>query len=343
MDESPSYDSLLLLSFGAPEAPDDVMPFLENVVSGRRVPRERLLEVAEHYYAFGGRSPLAEQNRALIDALRSSMESAGVSLPIYWGNLHWHPMLEDTVRKMAEDGRKKALVLVTSAYGGTSACRKYRNAITTAREAVGAKAPELHKLRHYFNHPGFVKAMCDQLYHPMQEASDEALLMFTAHSVPVAAAGAEKYAAQLEEASRTVAEELGHGNWRLVYQSRSGPPQMPWLEPDVVDAIDEEAERGTGEIILAPIGFTSDHMEVIYDLDHEALDRCKELGIRAWRAGTVGVHPTFIEGLMDLIGERLDSGRPRLALGRMPASPDECPPGCCQPPPGAPRRPGPPR
>ena len=339
MTVSPSYDSLLLLSFGAPESAEDVMPFLENVVSGRRVPKERLLAVAEHYYEFGGRSPLADQNRELIGVLGEALQAAGLDLPIYWGNLHWHPMLSETVRQMAADGRKRTLVLVTSAYGGTSACRKYRDALTAAQNEVGDTAPELHKLRHYFNHPGFVEAMCERVRPSLHEASPEALLMFTAHSVPTRAAGAVKYAAQLEEASRVVASELGHARWRLVYQSRSGPPHIPWLEPDVLDALDEEAKAGTREIILVPVGFTSDHMEVVYDLDTEALARAEALGLRAWRCGTVGVHPRFIEGLVELIQERLDPTQPRLALGLMPAGSDMCPADCCRAPGGARGRP----
>ena len=330
MSASPRYDSLLLLSFGAPEAQEEVMPFLERVVSGRRVPRERLLAVAEHYAAFGGRSPLADQNRALIDALRAQFEASSLDLPIYWGNLHWHPLLTDTVREMKGDGCRRALVLVTSAYGGGSACRKYCDAIAQARATVGEGAPELHKLRHYFNHPGFIGAMCERIRPALEEASDGATLLFTAHSVPTQAAGVGKYVGQLEEVSRVVASELGWSNFRLVYQSRSGPPHIPWLEPDVIDALDEEAASGRREVIVAPIGFTSDHMEVVYDLDTEAAAHAKALGIRFWRAGTVGVHPRFVAGLLDLVRERLEDDRPRLAVGRMPASPDICPADCCQ-------------
>lgn len=316
----PSYDALLLLSFGGPEQPEDVIPFLENVLRGRNVPRQRLLAVAEHYYHFGGRSPINDQCRALIAALQPRLD-----LPVYWGNRNWHPMLEDTMRKMAADGIQRALVFVTSAYSSYSACRQYMEDIERARLAVGPGAPVCEKLRHFYNHPGFVGPNAEAVRAARAKAPG-APVIFTAHSIPVEMAQTSKYVEQLQATARLVAEEAGVESYRLVYQSRSGPPHQPWLEPDILAALDQEKQAGVEAVVVSPIGFMSDHMEVLYDLDYEAANHCKEIGLRMVRAGTAGGHPRFIEMIRELVEERM--------TGRIEADP--CRQDCCP----APIRPG---
>lgn len=287
------YDALLIISFGGPEQHDDVIPFLENVLRGRNVPRERMLAVAEHYYHFDGRSPINDQNRALIAALGEV-----VKLPIYWGNRNWHPMLADTMRQMRDDGVKHAVAFVTSAFGSYSGCRQYQEDIARARAAVEG-APEITKIRPFCGHPNFVAAMTERVRDALAQLPD-AHLVFTAHSVPVSMAESSPYVAQLERASAAVAEAVGKGSdWKLVYQSRSGPPTQPWLEPDVCDYLREQRR----DAVLAPIGFLSDHMEVLYDLDTEARAVCEELGLKMVRAGTVGTHPKMIEMIAEMAGQ----------------------------------------
>jgi protoporphyrin/coproporphyrin ferrochelatase len=285
------FDALLIVSFGGPEQREDVIPFLENVLRGRNVPRERLLAVASHYYHFEGRSPINDQNRALIAALREV-----VKIPIYWGNRNWHPLLADTVRQMQEDGIRRAIAFPTSAFGSYSGCRQYLENIERARMEVGEKAPKIVKLPPFSEHPLFLEAMTDRVRAALVELP-HASLVFTAHSVPVSMAEASPYVAQLEAASRRVAEAVGAREWKLVYQSRSGPPSQPWLGPDICDYLRESPT----DTIIAPIGFLSDHMEVIYDLDTEARAVCEELGVRMVRAGTVGTHPAIIRMITDLI------------------------------------------
>jgi ferrochelatase len=292
MEKMPlAFDALLIVSFGGPERTEDVIPFLENVLQGRDVPRERLLAVAAHYYHFGGRSPLNDQNRALIAALGEAVE-----IPIYWGNRNWHPMLADTVRQMRADGVKRAIAFPTSAFGSYSGCRQYLENIERARAELGEGAPEIVKIPPFSTHPLFLEAMTDRVRVALDELPG-ARVVFTAHSVPVSMAQASPYVEQLEAASRRVAEAAGAGEWTLVYQSRSGPPTQPWLGPDICDYL-RETPRDT---IIAPIGFLSDHMEVIYDLDAEARALCEELGIRMVRAGTVGTHPAIIRMIAELI------------------------------------------
>jgi ferrochelatase len=329
---SPEYDALLLLSFGGPEAPEDVLPFLENVVRGRGVPRERLLEVAEHYSHFGGVSPINEQNRALLAAIRAELD-----LPVYWGNRNWHPLVEDTVATMRADGVRRALVFVTSAYTSYSGCRQYQDDLARARSAVGEGAPELDKLRHYFNHPGFIEPAADGVRAALVGRPD-ARLVFTAHSIPLsmeASSGprGHLYTAQLREASRLVAEAVrGPGaEFDVVWQSRSGPPSVPWLEPDVNDHLAALAAAGTGAVVVSPIGFVSDHMEVLFDLDVEAREAAAAAGIGFARAQTAGTHPAFVSMLRELVQERLDPDVPRRALGRFGPSHDICLAGCCLP------------
>lgn len=324
-----SYDALLLVSFGGPERPEEVIPFLENVLRGRNAPRERLLEVAEHYYRFGGRTPINDQNRALIAALEREFAARGPRLPVYWGNRNWRPTLPDTLRQMSADGVRRALAFVTSAYSSYSGCRQYRENLA---QAAFEGSPEIHKLRVFYNHPGFIEAMADRCREAGADHAN-AHLIFTAHSIPLSMARTSRYVEQLEDACRLVASRVGRTDWRLVFQSRSGPPSQPWLEPDIRDHL-RSLEDGA-EVVIAPIGFLSDHMEVIFDLDVEARAVCEAKGMRLTRAATVGVHPKFIAMIRDLVLERTE-GAPRLALGGCGAGPDECAPDCCPAPPPRP-------
>ena len=303
------YDALLVVSFGGPEGPDDVIPFLENVLRGRNVPHERMMEVAEHYQKFGGVSPINAQNRAIIGALRDELEKHGPQLPIYWGNRNWHPLLPDAIQRMSDNGVKRALAFVTSAFSCYSGCRQYREDIERARAAVGEQAPVIDKLRVFYNHPGFVESMVDNVKLAISKLAEEhresAHVAFTAHSIPLAMADGSLYVSQLEEACRLIAERVGVSDWKLVYQSRSGPPHQPWLEPDIVDYIRERHRTGSlSSIVIAPVGFLSDHMEVLFDLDTEAAEACKELGIPMLRAATAGTSPKFIACIRELIEER---------------------------------------
>jgi ferrochelatase len=315
------YDALLVVSFGGPEQQDDVIPFLENVLRGKNVPRERMLEVAEHYRHFGGKSPINEQTRALIGALESELATHGPRLPIYWGNRNWHPMLAGTVARMQADGIRKALALATSAFGSYSGCRQYLEDIEKARAAVGPGAPEIHKLPTFHNRPGFIDAMASRVRTALAAAPATATLVYTAHSVPLSMARSSPYLEQLQESCRLVSQAVGREG-ALVFQSRSGPPSQPWLEPDVCQHIRELHAGGVTDIVLAPIGFLSDHMEVVYDLDTEAAQLCRGLGVKLTRASTVGVHPAFVAMLREIIAKRADGSAPR----------DECRPDCCAPP-----------
>jgi ferrochelatase len=319
----PAYDAVLLLSFGGPEKQDNVIPFLENVLRGRNVPRERMLSVAEHYYHFGGKSPINDQNRALIAGLERELASHGPRLPIYWGNRNWHPLLADTLRQMRTDGVRKALAFVTSIFSSYSGCRQYLEDIERAGAELDG-APQIHKLRSFYNHPLFIEAQADEVRAALGHRP--AKLLFTAHSVPQSMAETSDYQKQLQESCRLVAEDVGVGDWRLVYQSRSGAPGQPWLEPDVGDVI-REMDRGA-DVVVVPIGFVSDHMEVIYDLDTEAQDIARESGVNLVRAATVGVHPKFLQMIRELIEERFGLSQPR-AIGQYPPSHDMCAPGCC--------------
>ena len=334
------YDAVLVVSFGGPERAEDVIPFLENVVRGRGVPRDRLLEVAEHYYSFGGKSPINDQNRALISALRAELEAKGPRLPIYFGNRNWHPLLPDTLQVMARDGVRRALAFVTSAFSSYSGCRQYRENIVDAIAAVGDSAPRVDKIRAFFNHPGFIRATAGRVRSALSQfdASDRAgvRLLFAAHSIPLSMAHSCDYVAQLREASRLVSEQVGSDNWELVFQSRSGPPTQPWLEPDICDRIDSLGAAGARQVCMVPIGFLSDHVEVAYDLDVEAAARASAAGISFVRAETVGTCPVFVSAVRDLIRERVEGGPARACVGALPVRPDECPADCCP----RPQRPG---
>ena len=327
-----TFDALLVLSFGGPEKHDEVIPFLENVLRGRNVPRERMLEVAEHYYHFGGRSPINDQNRELVQAVRQELESHGLAIPVYWGNRNWHPFLADTLRQMKTAGVRRAAAFVTSAFSSYSGCRQYLEDIEAARAELGGEAPEVVKLRGFFNHPGFIDTMaartCDALSAVPEERRAAAEIVFTAHSVPVAMAASSPYVGQLEEACRLLGEALGRDDWRLAYQSRSGPPSQPWLEPDILDLLRQDAARGVRDVVVIPIGFISDHMEVLYDLDTEAAALAGELGINLVRAATAGSHPRFVQMIRELVEERL-SKRDRMSVGSLPSAPDICPADCC--------------
>jgi protoporphyrin/coproporphyrin ferrochelatase len=401
--ETLPFDALLVVSFGGPEGPDDVMPFLENVVRGKDVPRQRLLQVAEHYELFGGVSPLNSQNRALLTALATEFHAHKLRLPIYWGNRNWHPMLADAVAQMAEDGIKHALAFVTSAFGSYSGCRQYVEDIERAREEVGPDAPQIEKLRLFYNHPGFIEATADRVATAWREIPDQrrdgTLLLFTAHSIPHAAAACSPYERQLREACRLAAELVASGQWavasgqtaegrreggegredaespnlqiskssnsnpqslipnplgtcprpnplpkgegttqaracarpwELVFQSRSGSAAQSWLEPDIHDRIRRLPAEGVEQIVVAPIGFLAENMEVIYDIDVEVAELCDELGINMVRAGVVANHPRLVQMVRELVVERLDPASPRLALGPDGPWPDQCPAACCR-------------
>jgi protoporphyrin/coproporphyrin ferrochelatase len=328
-----SSEAFLLVSFGGPEGMADVMPFLENVLRGRNVPPERMRAVAAHYEMFGGVSPINGQNRALLLALRQEFDAHGLSLPLYWGNRNWRPLLADTLQQMADDGVTSALAFVTSAFSSYSGCRQYLDDIERARAAVGERAPQVAKLRAFYNHPDFVLAMTDRVRAAFDEIPGErrgaARLAFTAHSIPLAMADACAYVAQLEEACRLVAAGAGRAEWRLVYQSRSGPPSQPWLEPDVLDHLRALKTEGAEDVVLVPIGFVSDHMEVKYDLDHEARLEATALGLNLVRAGTAGGHPGFAALVRKLVEERLGAAGDRPTLGSRGPLPDVCAADCC--------------
>lgn len=332
MSHSFPYDSLLVLSFGGPEKREDVLPFLENVLRGKNVPRERMLEVAEHYYHFDGKSPINDLNRQFIAALQAELQRSGPDLPIYWGNRNWQPMLADTLRQMRDDGRRRALAYVTSAYSSYSGCRQYREDVLRAQAEVGPGAPGVDKIRAFYNHPGFIATNAANVSSAFAslapELQAEAALLFTAHSIPLAMAGPSDYEKQLREASRLVAEQAGRADWQLVFQSRSGPPQQPWLEPDVNDAIRQLYAAGAKAVVLSPIGFVSCHMEVLYDLDTEARALCQELGLAMVRAATPDAQPLFVATVRELIAERMGLLPPR-AIGRFGPNHDVCPVDCC--------------
>ena len=328
------YDAVLIVSFGGPEGPDDVLPFLENVLRGRNVPRERMLTVANHYQQFGGVSPINEQNRQLIAAFEAEIAAHGPHLPVYWGNRNWHPLLTDTLRQMTNDGIQRAVAFVTSAFSSYSGCRQYREDISRACDAVGESAPEIDKLRVYYNHPGFVDPMAGKVVEALakidQQRRDSTPLIFTAHSLPVSMAEGCKYQWQLEEACRLVSERVGSNPWALAYQSRSGSPQQRWLEPDVCDHIRQvHRVEPLTDLVIVPIGFVSDHMEVLFDLDTDAKQLCDQLGIHLQRAATVGTDPRFVTMIRQLVVERMDVSPERLSLGSHGPSHDVCPEDCC--------------
>ena len=340
-----AYDSFLLLSFGGPQGPDEVMPFLRNVTAGRGIPDERLAAVAEHYLHYGGVSPITEQNEALLAALGTEFERRAIDLPLYFGNRNWHPLLADTTRQLVADGRRSTLVLATSATGSYSGCRQYREDLAGARDSVDG-APEFTKLRHYFDHPGFIEANADAVRAALATLPDPdaARLVFTAHSVPVtmnetAGPSGGLYLAQHRTTARLVAEAVrGPGaEYDLVWQSRSGPPHVPWLEPDISDHLRSIAGDGVTAVVVAPTGFVSDHIEVRWDLDEEARETAGELGLAFARAATAGTHPAFVAGLVDLVVERVSGAEPE-HLGDLGLCGVDCPAFCCPAPARRPSR-----
>ncbi len=328
------YDALLVVSFGGPEGPDDVLPFLENVLRGKNVPRERMMEVAEHYHHFDGVSPINSQVRALIAALEPELARQDIRLPIYWGNRNWHPLLPDTLAQMAADGIQRALAFVTSAYRSYSNCRQYLENIEAARQQVGPAPPIIDKIRPFYNHPGFIEAMTDRVRDCLEQVpADERRtvpVIFTAHSIPRAMADGCDYQHDLREACTLVGRQLERHDWYLAYQSRSGPPSQPWLEPDIRDQLTQlrQTSRAT-HVIVVPIGFLSDHMEVVYDLDYEAAQTCQTLGFTLIRGKTAGCHPRFVTMIGELIQERLQGTPALTAAPESLPSPNVCPPGCC--------------
>ncbi len=375
----PAYDAFLLVSFGGPEGPDDVMPFLENVTRGRGIPPDRLTGVAEHYYAVGGVSPINRQCRDMLAAVRADFSASGLSLPLYWGNRNWAPYLADTVRAMADDGVRRAVAFVTSAYSSYSSCRQYLDDIERARAAVGPEAPEIDKIRRFFNHPGFIEPFAMNADAALAtlpaDLRQDAHLVFTAHSIPVAMAdasgpgGTGRYVAELTEAAGLIAErtDAGRHPWTLAYQSRSGPPSQPWLEPDINDHLGALAKSGTEAVVVIPVGFVSDHMEVRHDLDIEASQSADALGLAFARAATPGTQPRFAAMITELVRERLTrpdnpapdttkpdnpapgspaagspaagspvsdcqpgAGMPAAVLGGMGVPSQTCPAGCCR-------------
>ena len=330
---SEAYDAILIVSFGGPEGMNDVMPFLENVLRGRNVPAERMQAVAHHYELFAGVSPINEQNRNLIEALKVEIAEHGPNLPIYWGNRNWHPMLVDTIKQMNQDGIKKALAFVTSAYSSYSSCRQYRENIDGALEQLQADpSMQIDKIRAFYNHPGFIDANADRIQIALQqfgENADQVHIAFTAHSIPKSMADTCDYESQLHETAQILADRVNAAHWQICYQSRSGPAAQPWLEPDICDHIRVLHSQGVRNLVIAPIGFVSDHMEIKFDLDTEAKQLCDQLGIKMVRAGTAGTHPSFVKMIRLLIEERLDPAAPKLALGTQGARADECALTCC--------------
>ena len=322
--------ALLLVSFGGPEGPDDVMPFLRNVTSGRGVPDGRLAAVAEHYFHFDGRSPINDQNRALLAALRPALDAAGLEQPLYWGNRNWHPLLADVVRALAADGHHRVVAVATSAWSSWSGCRQYREDLARAAEDAGG-AVEIVKIRPFHDHPGFIEAQADRVRvalreHPGGRATPR--LLFVAHSIPTAMADASSYADQVASASRRVVHRLGHRiEHEVAWCSRSGSPATPWLEPDVNDVLAAWSEEDVRDVVLVPIGFVSDHMEVIWDLDVEAAETAREHGIALTRAGTVGTHPAFVDALVDRLRSAV-TGRPSASLDE-PVGQPSCEGHCC--------------
>ena len=331
----PPCDAILVLSFGGPEGMADVMPFLENVLRGRNVPRERMLEVAHHYEGFGGVSPINAQNRALIAALEVELAAQGIKLPVYFGNRNWHPLLPETLRKMRDDGVRHAYAFFTSAYSSYSGCRQYRENIAAAQAEVGEGAPQVSILRKFYNHAGFIDPNVENVRAALDaiaaDRRDAAHVAFTAHSIPMPMARGSAYEAQLRETCRLIAERIGTDRWELVYQSRSGAPSQPWLEPDIGDHLRALRSQGVDDVVIAPVGFISDHMEVLFDLDTEAKEIAAEIGLNVVRAATVGTHPLFVRMIAQLVVERMTGATDRPALGTRGPSHDVCPMNCCVP------------
>jgi len=336
------YDALLVVSFGGPEGPADVSSFLDNVFRGLRVPPETKVEIAKRYEHVGGVSPINAHTRDFLKALQLELDAHGPALPIYWGNRNWHPMLGDTVAQMAHAGVRRALAFVTSTFSSYSGCRRYREDLFEAASGL-ANAPRFDKLRVPYNHPGFIEAMSDRVRDALEKLPaakrQHALVLFTAHSLPMSMARGCAYETQLAASSSLVAEAVKHERWRLVYQSNNASyGREPWLGPDIRVALREAEAEGIKSVVVAPIGFACDHMEVIMDLDVDAAAVAREIGVTMVRAGTVGTHPKYVAMVRELIVERMTPSAPRRALGSLGPSHDRCAPDCCLS-----GRPGPPK
>jgi ferrochelatase len=323
-----TYDAILFVSFGGPEGPDDVLPFMRNVTAGRGIPDERLKAVSEHYLHFGGVSPINQQNRELLRALRAELDRRGVTTPIWWGNRNWTPYVDNAVMAMTDAGVQRAVAIATSAYSSYSGCRQYREDVARAQQLAGPTAPAIDKLRQYWNRDGFINPMVDNVLAALQLLPDdqraEAQLVFTAHSIPMANAESSDYVAQLRSACAMVASRLAtkesasEREWQLVYQSRSGAPQTPWLEPDISDHLRTLGASGVRAVCVLPIGFVSDHLEVLWDLDTQAQETAHEIGLTMVRAATVGTTAAFVESIADMLVDALAAGTIEL-----------CPQDCC--------------
>ena len=328
---SRKYDAVLIVSFGGPEGPDDVMPFLDNVLAGLRVPPPVKARIAKRYHRFGGISPINGHTRDFIAALKRELAASGPRLPVYWGNRNWHPMLADTLAGMASDGVGRAIAYVTSTFSSYSGCRKYREDLHAAVDGL-ERAPHIDKLRNGYNHPGFIEAMSDRLRDALAQtkgAKAQPALLFTAHSLPLSMAGACEYVAQLRESCSLTAEMAGARSWELVYQSQNASYGEPWLGPDIGEALDSVLSAGHSDVVIVPIGFVCDHMEVVLDLDVEAAEKADELGLNLVRAGTVGTHPAYVRMVRDLIVERMTADPERPVLGSREPNHDLCPVDCC--------------
>lgn len=325
-----AYDAVLVVSFGGPEGPGDVLPFLERVTAGRGVPAERLERVASQYMRFGGVSPLNAEVRAFIELLRKELRGRGLDQPLYWGNRNWHPLLSETVQAMAADGVRAAIAYVTSAFGSYSGCRQYMEDIEAARRGVEG-APLVDKLVPFFDRPGFVEASArgalSALARLPSSVRAEAEIVFCAHSIPLEMSRVSPYVAQLQACASLVADLLGRSRWSLAFQSRSGAPSQPWLEPDILEHLSEVAERAPA-VVLVPLGFVAEHMEVVHDLDLVATDHARHLGLEVARAPTVGRDPGFVSMVGDLLAEKLGLAPAAPGLSDL-VTPDPCPPGCC--------------
>jgi ferrochelatase len=319
------FDALLICSFGGPEGMEDVLPFLDNVLRGKNVPEERKREVAHHYEMFGGISPINAQNRELKSLLEKKFKSEGIDLPVFWGNRNWKPYFENAISEMKNKGVKNALAYITSVYGSYSGCRQYLENIENARKLVGEDAPTIQRLPLFYNHPNFievnVKNIRAQLNNVPDSGHSSVHLAFTAHSIPVSMSLTSPYVEQLQQTCKLVAEKVGIQSWKLVFQSRSGPHQIPWLEPDICDHLESISKEGKSHVIVSPIGFVSDHMEVLYDLDVEAKRKSQELGLTMLRASSVGNDPMMIDMIVDLVKQQLEGKAPFV-----------CKPDCCAPP-----------
>ena len=332
------FDSLLLLSFGGPENSDDVMPFLRNVTAGRGVPDERLAVVAEQYELFGGKSPINELNQQLLSALDEELVSRGHEMATFWGNRNWHPFVTDTIADLKSLGHTSTVCLVTSAFSSYSGCRQYHEDLDRARNEVPG-APNIERVRVYWDHPDFLGTAAELLAESRDAAglSSETPVLHSAHSLPLSMAANCDYQQQLNEAASIVNELAGmRGPYEVVFQSRSGPPSVPWLTPDIDQRIHELAEQGTQEILVHPLGFVADHMEVLFDLDTQSAAAAKEADVKMVRTPTVGTHPRFVSMLVDLVEEAAGLRADRPSLSKSGPRPDKCNSQCCP----APIRPG---